>query len=62
LKIAGRVAFFPISSDYQPRPPKLQHIRFFQLNRLMSENRVNDYPSSNRALGTKPVHFGRVET
>ena len=43
-------------------PPKLQHIRFFQLNRLMSENRVNDYPSCNRALGTKPVRFGRVET
>jgi hypothetical protein len=27
LKIAGRVAFFTISSDYQPPPPKLQHIR-----------------------------------
>jgi hypothetical protein len=26
LKIAGRVAFFTISSDYQPPPPKLQHI------------------------------------
>jgi hypothetical protein len=29
LKIAGRVAFFTISSDYQPPPPKLQHIRQF---------------------------------
>jgi len=27
LKIAGQVAFFTISSDYQPPPPKLQHIR-----------------------------------
>jgi hypothetical protein len=27
LKIAGRVAFFTISSDYQPPPPKLQHIQ-----------------------------------
>src|SRR5208282_3702869 len=26
LKIAGRVAFFTISSDYQPPLPKLQHI------------------------------------
>src|ERR1019366_752171 len=28
LNIAGRVAFFTISSDYQPPPPKLQHIQF----------------------------------
>ena len=28
LKIAGRVASFTISSDYQPPPPKLQHIHF----------------------------------
>jgi hypothetical protein len=27
LKIAGRVAFFTVFSDYQPPPPKLQHIR-----------------------------------
>src|SRR5208282_2057215 len=32
LKIAGRVAFFTISSDYQPPPPKLQHIRWSELN------------------------------
>ncbi len=29
------------------------------LNRLISENRVDDYPSPNRALGMKPVRFGR---
>ena len=29
------------------------------LNRLISENRVEDYPSPNRALGMKPVRFGR---
>jgi hypothetical protein len=27
LKIAGRVAFFTVFSDYQPPPPKLQHIQ-----------------------------------
>jgi hypothetical protein len=26
LKIAGRVAFFTVFSDYQPSPPKLQHL------------------------------------
>ncbi len=26
MKIAGRVTFFTIFSDYQPPPPKLQHI------------------------------------
>ena len=26
LKIAGRVTFFTVFSDYQPPPPKLQHI------------------------------------
>src|ERR1019366_9134376 len=31
LNIAGRVAFFTISSDYQPPPPKLQHIRIIQI-------------------------------
>ena len=30
LKIAGRIAFFMISSGYQPRWPKLQHIRRMQ--------------------------------
>ena len=29
------------------------------LNQLISENRVDDYPSPNRALGMKPVRFGR---
>jgi uncharacterized protein (TIGR00369 family) len=29
------------------------------LNRLICENRVADYPSSNRALGMRPVEFGR---
>jgi uncharacterized protein (TIGR00369 family) len=29
------------------------------LNRLIAEGRVDDYPSPNRALGMKPVHFGR---
>ncbi len=27
MKIAGRLAFFTVFSDYQPPPPKLQHIR-----------------------------------
>jgi uncharacterized protein (TIGR00369 family) len=28
------------------------------LNKLIREGRVDDYPSANRELGMKPVHFG----
>jgi uncharacterized protein (TIGR00369 family) len=29
-----------------------------ELNRLIRENRIDDYPSPNRALGMKPTRFG----
>ncbi len=29
-----------------------------ELNRIIRENRVDDYPSTNRALGMRPLEFG----
>jgi hypothetical protein len=60
LKIAGRVAFFTVFSDYQPPPPKLQHISFAHAEPPVRPERHNPSSISSLRIGQARLLAARL--